>query len=51
MQSVDNEESCKQWFLTSDTCLCNIETKSRLRPKQLFLGKYVIINYFITILL
>lgn len=44
MQSADNEESCKQWFLTANPCLCNIETKSRLRPKQLFLGKCVIVN-------
>lgn len=42
MQSTDNEESCKQWFLTADPCLCNIETKSRLKPKQLFWSKYEI---------
>jgi hypothetical protein len=40
MQSDDNEESCKQWFLTAVPCLCSIEAKSGLKPKQLFSGKY-----------
>lgn len=40
MQSIDNEESCKQWFLSAEPCLCNIETKPRLKPKQLFWGNY-----------
>lgn len=41
MQSADNEESCKQWFLTAAPCLCNIKAKSKLKPKQLFCGKYI----------
>ncbi|XP_026822178.1 ankyrin repeat and LEM domain-containing protein 2 [Rhopalosiphum maidis] len=36
MQSDENEESCKQWFLTAVPCLCSIEAKSGLKPKQLF---------------
>lgn len=40
IQIADNEETCKQWFLTAHSCLCNIETKPRLKPKQLFWGKY-----------
>lgn len=39
MQSADNEESCKQWFLTAVPCLCSIEAKKQLKPKQLFCGK------------
>lgn len=39
-QSIDTEELCKQWFLTAGPCLCNIEAKPRLKPKQLFWGKY-----------
>ncbi|KAL5233652.1 hypothetical protein ACI65C_001062 [Semiaphis heraclei] len=40
MQSNDDDElSCEQWFSTAVPCLCSIETK-RLKPKQLFCGKY-----------
>lgn len=39
LQSADNEQSCKEWFLTANSCLCDIKTKTRLKPKQLFLGK------------
>lgn len=41
--STDNEESCKQWFLAAVPCLCNIETNARLKPKQLFCGKYALL--------
>lgn len=40
IQTADNEDICKQWFLNAYTCLCNIEAKPRLKPKQLFSGKY-----------
>lgn len=40
IQSIDTEELCKQWFITADPCSCNIEAKPRLKPKQLFWGKY-----------
>ncbi|CAH1736145.1 unnamed protein product [Aphis gossypii] len=36
MQSDDNEESCKRWFLSAVPCLCSIEAKSSLKPKKLF---------------
>lgn len=38
-QHVENEEDCKEWFLNTEACLCNIGCKSRLKPKQLFMGK------------
>lgn len=40
MQPTDNEESCKLWFLNAEPCLCNIEAKPRLKPKQLFWSEY-----------
>lgn len=40
LQFDDNEENCKQWFLSTYPCLC--KTNVRLKPKQLFLGKYKI---------
>lgn len=43
IQPIENEQDCKQWFLSTDPCLCNIESKPRLKPKQLFWGKYDII--------
>jgi len=49
MQSDDDDElSCKQWFSTAVPCLCSIETEietKRLKPKQLFCGKYTTISY------
>lgn len=39
-QFDDNEENCKQWFLS--TCPCSCKTNLRLKPKQLFSGKYKI---------
>jgi len=45
--STDNEESCKQWFLDAVPCLCNIETNTRLKPKQLFYGKYILLQIHI----
>lgn len=38
-QPVENEQDCKKWFLSADPCLCNIEFKPRLKPKQLFWGE------------
>jgi len=40
--SSDNEESCNQWFTAAVPCLCNIEINTRLKPKQLFYGKYIL---------
>lgn len=35
---LNDEECCKQWFLTVNPCSCNIEAKPPLKPIQLFLG-------------
>lgn len=45
MELIDDEESCKQWFLTVDPCSCITETKPLLKPIQLFLGN-IIISYY-----
>lgn len=48
--TVDNEETCKQWFLSAHSCQCNIETKQRLKPKKLFWGN-MFYSYYILLLL
>lgn len=45
MQFADNEESCKQWFLAAEPCLCHIESRPRLKPKQLIWGTYSLLYY------
>jgi len=47
VQTIENEESCKQLFLSADNCSCNIKVQPRLKPKQLFWGKNeLIIRYY-----
>lgn len=45
MELTDDEESCKQWFLTVDPCSCIIEVKPLLKPIKLFSGN-IIISYY-----